>query len=383
MWFLQGVYMLDEIEQKSFLDPFLAPIEGDNPCGVDLREDSSPISLYYQIKDERTAARNIERQQISPEDMYNQSKPHWKKLHDLATEVLVTKTKDIEIAAWLTEALLRLKGFEGLQQGFSIVRSFSENFWEGVYPLPDEDGLADRISPLAGLNGIENDGTLISPILGLSITDSHQDDNYAFWQYRQAFELSRLADDAARQKRIDSGAIALSKIEVSVAHTDISFFNNLIANLQACQEEFQKLTALLDEKCGHDSPPSSNIKNTLQSCFDEIHALVGERLKQQEADSQFNENSSEESDGNTSSDINSNARIKSREQAFDTIRKTAAYFRLNEPHSPLSYMLERVVLWGSLSLPQLLDEIINDENAKEAFCQLTGIAVQNTDANSD
>ena len=43
------------------IEQLLAPIEGDNPAGVDLREDVSPTSDYYQVKDARSAARAAER----------------------------------------------------------------------------------------------------------------------------------------------------------------------------------------------------------------------------------------------------------------------------------------------------------------------------------
>ena len=32
-----------------------------------------------------------------------------------------------------------------------------EQFWDGIYPLPDEDGLATRVAPLTGLNGEDAD----------------------------------------------------------------------------------------------------------------------------------------------------------------------------------------------------------------------------------
>ena len=42
------------------------------------------------------------------------------------------------------------------------MRELAENFWDGLYPLPDEDGILTRVAPLAGLNGVEADGVLKS-----------------------------------------------------------------------------------------------------------------------------------------------------------------------------------------------------------------------------
>lgn len=46
----------------------LAPISEDNPTGIDPREDVSPQSAYYRLKDQRMVARNAERNAIIEEE---------------------------------------------------------------------------------------------------------------------------------------------------------------------------------------------------------------------------------------------------------------------------------------------------------------------------
>ncbi|VAW56434.1 hypothetical protein MNBD_GAMMA07-939, partial [hydrothermal vent metagenome] len=43
------------------LENLLQPISEENPAGIDIREDSSPTSIYYAIKDARKSARAAER----------------------------------------------------------------------------------------------------------------------------------------------------------------------------------------------------------------------------------------------------------------------------------------------------------------------------------
>jgi type VI secretion system protein ImpA len=62
-----------------------------------------------------------------------------------------------------------------------------------------------------------------------------------------------------------------------------------------------------------------------------------------------------------------------REQAFQQLLQLAAYFRRTEPHSPLSYSIERVVRWGQMPLPELLNEIVTEENARNNLFWLAGI----------
>src|SRR5689334_2502030 len=91
------------------LDALLGPIPGDAPAGADLRADASPQSLYYRLRDARAEARAAERA-LEADDPLSAPPPEWRTIRDLGVEALGGYTKDLEIAAWLTEALLRGDG---------------------------------------------------------------------------------------------------------------------------------------------------------------------------------------------------------------------------------------------------------------------------------
>src|SRR5690242_7010393 len=100
----------------------LAPISADKPTGVDPRSDISPTSLHYKIKSDRSTARGAERQAVTGDD--TASPPDWKPVRQLGIKVLTEQAKDLEITAYLIEALLRLEGFAGLRDGFRLARSW-------------------------------------------------------------------------------------------------------------------------------------------------------------------------------------------------------------------------------------------------------------------
>jgi len=134
----------------------LEPIAGENPAGRPLRADFSGTSLYHQVKDARAAARSAERNLAYEEDDENVQRfnvADWKPILALGPQVLAEESKDLEVAAWLTEALLRQHGYAGLRDGFRLLRELVERFWDNLYPLPDEDGIHARTAPLTGLNG--------------------------------------------------------------------------------------------------------------------------------------------------------------------------------------------------------------------------------------
>ena len=121
--------MLTEEQQESII----APISDEHAVGVDLREDSSPTSVYYEIKDQRNAARTAERQAMDGLQDTN-ALPYWQAVKKQAVKVLSTKSKDLEVIAWLIEALLRTDGYAGLALGFKLAHQIIVQHWDGVYP---------------------------------------------------------------------------------------------------------------------------------------------------------------------------------------------------------------------------------------------------------
>jgi len=66
--------------------------------------------------------------------------------------------------------------------------------------------------------------------------------------------------------------------------------------------------------------------------------------------------------------------IDHRDQAFHELRKIADYFKESEPHSPISFLLERAIRWGYMSLPELMQELTGgNDSAIEHINQLTGM----------
>ncbi|MGH7127221.1 MAG: ImpA family type VI secretion system protein, partial [Planctomycetaceae bacterium] len=165
----------------------LAPISDEQPAGPELKEDEALSNVYYGVKDAREAARSAERQLLMAGDEgADLSPPDWRTVRERAVEALATKSKDLWIAAWLIEALCRLDGFAGLRDGFRLVREMAERYWDGIHPVPDEDGVATTVAQLTGLNGEDSEGALIAPIKLIPITEPGSYDPLTFADYDKA-----------------------------------------------------------------------------------------------------------------------------------------------------------------------------------------------------
>ena len=360
-----------------------APVNDETPVGIDLRADPSPLSPYYQVKDVRSQARAAERQALmngSEEDDAD-----WSPILTLAPDVLAEQAKDLEIAAYLVEALTRKHGFAGLRDGFRLLREMVEQFGDDIYPLPDEDGIETRVAPLTGLNGEGAEGTLIAPINAISITDDTSVGQFATYQHRESQELERIPEEA-RERRLEQGAVDSIKFNTAVAESTPEFFKNLLDDLDAAIDEFSKLNTALDEKYGYDAPPTSAIRDALQGCRDTITNIARDKLALIETEDEAEEDTEGDSEDGTSTGKKARAAdgaIESREDAFRVINKVAEFFRRTEPHSPISYALERIVRWGRLPLPELLQELIADESSVDQMFKLVGISKTEGSENED
>src|SRR4051794_37715800 len=111
------------------LNSLLEPIPGDDPAGADLRADSSPTSLYYQIKDARSSARATERQAML--DGVESTTADWRPVVRSGQKAIAERAKDLEVVAYMIEALVRMHGFAGLRDGFKLAHELVERYWDG------------------------------------------------------------------------------------------------------------------------------------------------------------------------------------------------------------------------------------------------------------
>lgn len=374
----------------------LAPISDEAPAGPSLRDDPSLSAVYYQVKDAREAARGAERRLarakwVGEEDEVSGEHADWRKVSDLAINALSDTSKDLWVAAWLIEALVRRHGFAGLRDGYRLVRELCERYWEVIHPRPDEDGYATTVAQLTGLNGDDSEGALIAPIHGIPITQGTSMDPLTGADYIDASELEQIADAAKREKRKEQGAVSLEMFDQAVRETPPAFFRDLMDDIRQAIQEFAAVTDLLEERCrGEDgrsqAPPCSAIRNALQTSGERLESIARHVLAEEGETSP-----GEGEEGTASVDgqfltldgqpgaPSVEGKLQTREDAFRALLRVAEYFRRTEPHSPVSYALKQAVRWGRMSLPELMSELVSDEKVRDDIFRRTGITVTDSD----
>jgi type VI secretion system protein ImpA len=352
----------------SDLEAVLAPIPGDNPTGVDLRQDTSPRSIYFRLRDARAEARDAERQ--ADTDGGEAVPTRWRPVAALALEALEGSAKDLEVATWLTEALVRTTGLSGLSQGASIIAGLVERYWDALFPMPDEDGMETRLAALAGLSGQGYDGTLLQPLRKIALFRRPDGSPFGLWQYEASLELAGIADPERRAQRIEAGVLPFADVEneariAGQAHWSAQ--RDEVSTAMACWADMGRL---LDEKAGAVSPSGSRVRDLLQLMLDTCNRFAPPVDADGAGEPAF---AGAASGGGGVAAGAAHGAIAGREQALRQLGEIAAWFKRTEPHSPLAYTLEEAVRRGRMGWPDLIEELLPDESTRHALLTSLGI----------
>jgi type VI secretion system protein ImpA len=352
--------MLEVVTKR--LETLLMPLAAGAPGGLDLRADGSQQSLYFRLKDARTTARVNERAAEATGET-TAIPVEWRMVCELSQTILSRHSKDLEVATWLVEALVRLEGFAGLEFGFNLLEGLVDRHWADLHSVDRED-VAGKVSPLAVLNGIGREGTLVQPIRMVSLIPGRPFGSLSLWHHQLA-------------QRDRDGEVATAFAQ-AVAAAGSPALRDGERSARAALDHFQSLTATLENVCGEAAPPSSNTRNVLTEVADAYRALLGDapsepvQIVTEQVVAAAGESAVAPSD-------KSGADIRTREQGFAELLRIAAFFRKAEPHSPISYALETLVARGRMNLVDLLDELLPDAASRGQFLQIAGISVKRTE----
>ncbi len=376
------------------LEELLQPISDEQPCGIDFRADPA-LSMEYrnlrnsinaQIGEERKLAEDAT---SNPSD-FEALNHEWSQF---AKEIvgILKRSKDLEVGAWLAEAQIRLRGLQGLIDSYELLTAYVDKYWETLLPAEDEDdGFEPRIVRLQAQNNylsdLKTNYTLLHQIQRIPIFEptAAPDGGTRPITFRDYLELesqatrARDAQDPKQKEALQQKVEAIQGfLEAGELNSSFDFCVGQRGRFGAALEAVEKLEAALAAPLGKEAPSLKNIRGALE----EPIALLDEALKskgpQPGAASELN---STPDSGAGQAPTNVQGAINSRQQALSKIAEIARYFRQTEPHSPLSYLLERVVRWGNLPLPELWEELIGNTSARESAFWLAGIATKDDGA---
>lgn len=255
-------------------EDLLTPIPGDNPSGTYL--------YYAPIYDKIKEARRQD-EDSGPSGVWTRERKmaDWNQVIKLAGEALATQSKDLQLAAWLTEAYFKKEGFAAFRECLVMLRQLVETFWDTIYPEIEDGDAEFRATPLAWIGNFDLQ-IKMAPITrgGLSAFD-----------YRVASSVGYKADaeNGGSQKleeynaKVAEGKTSADEFDADFDKTPKKYYVELVETFVALLEELENLQRTCEEKFGDDSPGFSKLRGALEETQVTVKNLLN-RKREKEPD---------------------------------------------------------------------------------------------------
>lgn len=372
------------------LEDFVAAISEEQPCGMNLQITDEGRAIRSNLRDLREESRRLERRADEGDESeggWASARSTWTQLRDQAIEVLKNNSKDLDVAAMLTEALCRTDGFAGLQAGFQVMGLLVEAFWNEVYPVPDpEDGVTDetliieeRVLPIQRLAGLELEGLLVPGILHIPLAVGRSDQSYGLCHWRSSRELVGEDNEEKLQLAVDRGGVSPSQFEQAVSETDIGEITAVYKDLLSANETWAMLVDAISEMSeGKAVVPASQIRDIFEECIDAIKVFAPSAIPQESSGDEdpAGVDGQEKNEGDAGGLYPAN-----REEAFQRLEKIADYFETHDPHSLVAAQIRNIVKLGRLSRGEYYKQLLRDESALSLLFRAAGMDEQIPDNN--
>jgi type VI secretion system protein ImpA len=253
------------------IQALLTPISPEHPCGEDLRY----TDVYDRVKEARRA-----------DDLLDQGEwrsdtktADWRSVITLCTQTLQEHTKDLQLAVWLTEALVHQHGYEGLAKGLVLIRRLLEDFWPTLHPLIEDGDMDYRIGPLTLLSE-----KLPDALRRVPVCDPQCSKGYDLFQFEESLLVgfSHDLDKEQRKRRqqlIDDGKISAEEFASAVNAGSLGFYQGALTHLSQCRAALLDLDKLVTEKFTPDPPGFRQLLEAVEACAHLIGRIFKDKQK--------------------------------------------------------------------------------------------------------
>ena len=351
-------------------EDLLTPIAGENPSGSDLRYNSEE-AFYDRIQEARRQHDDLP----VGEWRHERKVADYAEVLKLSQEAIATQSKDLQIAAWLTEAMLHREGFAGLGQGLQLCHQLLATYWDTLYPVIEDGDAELRAKPLNWLGS-----ALELPVKSIPLVAT----GYDWLRYKESrlVGYEEQAQTPNEKKKRDAmlaeGKLAPEAFDKAFDETPKSFCAKSEKDLDNCLRVLSGLEKFCDDKFGDAAPSFNRLKSAVTEVRHSVHGFL-EKKRELEPDPV--EAQLEGAEGGVAPDgiagEGKAARIGApapsiviplgstepaeRRETIAAIGKAAAALRKQQPGNPAPYLMMRGLRWGELRAspgltnPQLLE----------------------------
>jgi type VI secretion system protein ImpA len=347
------------------IDALLQPLPGDQPCGVSLIHDPE----YEAI---RTARRADDSSVPAGIWQTTLKVAEWPVVEAGCRRVLSNRSKDLTIAAWLGEAWLNRYGLPALPHCFQLMVGLCERYWNDLHPLPRDGDLGFRAAPIGWLAGAYAD--LLSGQIELFEGPDGLRGTLAQWQSAQRATVAATARKdvpAAKKEAAARTSAALQEAARVASPTYLRLERDALAKARPLIEQ---LDAWCTPRLGSEAPSFALLTETmnqaglvLTECL-AMHPNSDPPLAVVAGDAAAVAGAPAQAPVPAASGV-----PHSREDAYRQLGVIAEYLARYEPHSPVPYLIQRALEWGSKPLPVLLRELTSGDVDGKKFWAFLGL----------
>jgi type VI secretion system protein ImpA len=333
------------------LSSLLQPIPGDNPAG-------SPVP--FDVRDKLKSARE---EKASDTPGGDAGRADWHGIVRLATETLTNTSKDLDVAARLTEAVVKLHGFAGLHDGLKLLLGLVEECWDRMYPAIEDGDVEVRAGPFYWLDdpikGARFPSTLrLVPLVwyegeGIGCLDWMPPDKWAKRVTQEEFDRALLATSA----------------ELIAGHVEA---------LKESHALLDRLVAVLNERMGSAAPGLVAVREAVEEC----QRLAGEIASRKGPVAGTAEQGAAVQEGTAAAPSGPLRSATSRAEAYRQLQQAADLLQELEPHSPIPYLVRRAVELGAMPFPDLMRALIRNAEVLAEMNRELGIKEKEPESSS-
>ncbi|MBL8284392.1 MAG: type VI secretion system protein TssA [Acinetobacter johnsonii] len=367
------------------IEPLLSPISSDQPCGQDL----SFSNEFHAIKIAKTQDDPL----LDQGDWVAEPKQaDWQFVEQKSIELLTGKSKDLRLLGWLLEAWSNLYGFEGTAKALELMHRTLNEYWTQLHPEIEEEDLDQRLGLLQG--SINHLIPLLKQVAIVNVPSFSLSDYEALLRQKNHLlkQVESYTEDA-------NSSQILEQFEQSLFNTSKSFQYQNYQHFSAILAEWSILKSVLDTLMGLDAPSFAAIDTQLENIHTSLKKLYKTDvftqpvMATQTSESSaaatittqalsFTQRKEQEIDMNTvhpskGFQVQPQNHLANREQAMRVLQEISDYFQANEPHSPVSYMLQKTIKWSQMPLHEWLNQVIKNENPLHNVQELLGVQQAN------
>tara|TARA_R110001599_G_scaffold185680_1_gene379932 strand:+ start:20468 stop:21532 length:1065 start_codon:yes stop_codon:yes gene_type:complete len=349
---------------ERLLEDLLAPVSEAKPCGPYVEDNTELYTLYNEL--ESTAKGKQE--QVMGDAVIAAVEPNWGKVQALSVSLL-SKTKDLRVANYLTQALLNKNSFSGLRDGLSFIHLFLVQYWEAVHPHLVIDGDDDpdyRINAVSELGSTD----FINSISNITLVASKSVGRFTLKDYRIATGALKQVSKNGEELKPN-----LSLINAAFLDVDIEVLQSNRAAVSESAETLVQIEKVFEEKLENISGPQVDVLkadlNYVIKIFDDIlsqrgSAVAQELVQETHAPAGDSEMTQDQVPTNINSVMGS---INSREDVVKQIDLICKYYEKNEPSSPVPLVLNRAKKLVTMDFMAIIKDV-----SPESLTAITSLA---------